>query len=188
MTSKNNQSILEPGAIAKAAAEHTKAAAARANGKITGKANGKHSELLRAREMPDFSLGNERTDVRGWQVYSNDAVLVGSVASLFVDMHSKAVRYLGVALGDPRSKMPDGEVLVPVGSASRPDDRQVIILGGLSYAQLAAAPRLAKHPITRADENAALGVYGMATWRDVSASELYSSPNFEERRLFGARD
>lgn len=159
---------------------------AKAPGRAAKRANEANSQLLRAKEMPGFAMGTERTDVRGWQVYSNDAVLVGSVGSLFVEMHTKAVRYLGIVLKDAPSKAPAGEVLVPVGTAMRPDDRQVVVLNSLSYAQLASAPRVPRRPITRSDENAALGVYGMATWRDVSSNDLYSGPNFEEQRLFGS--
>lgn len=142
------------------------------------------SALLRAREMPGFAFGHDRTDIRGWQVYSNDAELVGAVGSIFVDMHTKAVRYLGVLLDNSSAKAA-GEVLVPVGSVSRPDDRQVVVVNALSAAQLSSAPRISKRATTRNDENAALAAYGMATWRDAQASDLYSGPNFEEQRLFG---
>ena len=93
-------------AIAIEAAERAKAAADRSRDT--------QSSLLRAKEMTDFRLGSERTDIRGWTVYSNDAVLVGSVGSLFVDMHAKVVRYIGVRLIDDRSRSPVGEILVPV--------------------------------------------------------------------------
>jgi hypothetical protein len=157
------------------------AAAARASAR---RSVGASSALLRAREIPAFHLGTERTDVRGWQVYSNDAELVGTVSSILVDMRTKAVRYIGVALASGRGKG-NGEVLVPVGWATRPDDRQVVVIGALSRAQLLAAPRVSNRPVTRADEHATLTVYGMSTSPSAGAHDLYGRPLFEEWRLFG---
>jgi sporulation protein YlmC with PRC-barrel domain len=166
------------GSIAEHAAAATQAAARRAAGASSG--------LLRAREIPAFALGHERTDVRGWQVYSNDAELVGSVASIFVDMRTKQVRYVGISMQAARTKTPGGEVLVPVGWVSRPDDRQVVVVNALSYAQLLAAPRVSNRPVTRADEHAALTVYGMRDAAGAGGSSLlYDGPLFEEWRLFG---
>jgi len=150
-----------------------------------GRAKGtSFTELLRAREISGFTWSEPRLDIRGWQVYSHDAQVVGSVESLFVDMRTRVVRYLGVALSDPDTNLPLGMVLVPVGAAARCGDRRAIALSALSTAQLAAAPRIRSRPITRADEDATLAAYGMATSRDVHASDLYTGPNFSEQRLF----
>jgi len=146
----------------------------------------KSSELLRAKEMSGFSFGALRVDIRGWPVYANDGMLIGSVESLFVDMRAKAVRYLGVALHD-ETHVTSGTVLVPVGTASRVADERFIVLNALSSEQVASAPRIPNRPVNRNDENATLRVYGMATWRDVSPADLYDGPNFDERRLFGER-
>jgi hypothetical protein len=146
---------------------------------------GKSSALLRAREMPGFSLGGDRIDVRGWQVYANDMALVGTVDSLFVDMHAKTIRYLGVALINPKTNAPTGTVLVPVGAASRDGARRAIVLDALSSTQVTAAPRVPNRPVTRTDENAVLSVYGLPTWSDMPSRDLYHSPSFEERTLFG---
>ncbi|MEO8333732.1 MAG: PRC-barrel domain-containing protein [bacterium] len=138
--------------------------------------------------MIRFTFGDDRVDIRGWEVYSNDAHMVGSVESFFIDMHAKAVRYVGIALHDTETGAPTGTVLVPVGAVVRRSERRVVMVRALSSAQLAAAPRLPNRPITRADEDATLAVYGMATSRDVSAVDLYNGPNFAEHELFGARD
>jgi sporulation protein YlmC with PRC-barrel domain len=143
------------------------------------------SQLLRAREMASFALGRERTDVRGWQVYSNDAELVGTVSSLFIDIRTRAVRYLGIVPGDSHAKSARGEVLIPVGSASRPDDRELVILTTLSRRQLLAAPRVPNRPVTRADEYATLKTCGMQLGSAAAGDDLYGSPLFEEWRLFG---
>jgi hypothetical protein len=142
------------------------------------------TELIRARELADFSFGRDRADVRGWAVYASDAQLVGAVESVLIDASSRVVRYLVIALGDPTSRLLLGTVLVPVGTASCLSDRRVVVLNAVTAKQLAAAPRLPNRAVTRADEDAALAVYGMATSRDVPRGDLYGGPNFEEQRLF----
>lgn len=146
------------------------------------------SELLLAREMSGFILGDHQVDVRGWRVYANDAELVGRVESLFVDIHTRAVRYLGVALTDPQSKLSTGTVLVPVGMATRPLDRRVVLLNGLSSTQLTLAPRTFARPVTRADEDAVLAAYGLATSREIRAADFYARPAFTAERLFGGAE
>jgi sporulation protein YlmC with PRC-barrel domain len=168
------------GEIAEQAAAAAKAAADRARRGA--------SRLLRAREMSDTTLGRQRTDIRGWQVYSNDAELVGTVSSIFIDARTKAVRYIGVALEGSRSRNSRVEVLVPVGWVSRPDDRQIVVLTALSRAQLSAAPRVSDRPITWADEHATLTVYGVDPSAAATISDLYDHPVFAERRLFGGFD
>lgn len=146
--------------------------------------HGAASQLLRARDMPDFRFENARVDVRGWRVYASDAVLAGSVESLLVEMRTRAVRYLGVALVDPETKMPTGTVLVPVGAAARPVDGHVVVLTTIPSTSLAAVPRLRPRPVTRSDEDAALTVYGLST-RDLPSGGFYARPAFLEDCLFG---
>lgn len=180
MASETNDQIhgtLVPKSIAERAPEAARASAHRAQRARSG--------LLRAREIGDFAMGTDRTDVRGWQVYSNDAELVGAVSSLFLDIRTKAVRYLGVALHRSSARVPAAEVLVPVGSACRPDDRQVVVIHALSRAQLLAAPRLPSRPVTGADEHAALASYGIQHDVGAGAPDLYATSLFDERRLFG---
>jgi hypothetical protein len=135
--------------------------------------------------MSGFSLGERRFDVRGWPVYSHDVTLVGTVESLFIDMHERTVRYLGLALSDELTADAEGTVLVPVGAAARPNDRRFLVLSDISAGQLLAAPRVGNRPITRADEDAALLAFAMATSRDIGTAYVYRGANFDETRLFG---
>lgn len=188
MTSNENRARI--GDIAAVAAELTRQVAARANarrarnsGRAT-RATKRESHVRRAREMFGFAFDSHRVDVRGWNVYSRDAQLVGAVESLFVDTHTKAVRYLGIAACDSGSAAPRGTVVVPVGLALRPVDRRVVVLDSLSAAQIASAPRLANRALTRADEYAALAALGVATSSDVDMPNLYTGARFAERALF----
>jgi sporulation protein YlmC with PRC-barrel domain len=148
------------------------------------RARDKVSRLVRAREAREFAFGRDTPDIRGWPVYSNDGERVGVVGSLLIDMRTRAIRYLGVSVSTLRTRAA-GEVLVPIGWASRSDDRHAIVVHGLTRAQLVAAPRVSRRPITRADEHAALAAYGALPSTNAAAHELYRGPLFDERRLFG---
>lgn len=188
-TMKNGQTAdasTTAGQIAATAAEMSRQVAARANAKRSARTAiaGSESHVLRAREMSNFAIGDRHADVRGWPVYSHDSQLVGAVEALFVETRTKAVRYLGVSIADPKGVAPTGTVLVPVGLASRPADKSVVNLGAVSAAKLVSAPRLANRAVTRADEDAALAALGMATSRDVGGPSLYTGANFDEQNLF----
>ncbi|MGH7619298.1 MAG: PRC-barrel domain-containing protein [Gemmatimonadaceae bacterium] len=143
------------------------------------------SQLLRVRELPNFAFGSARADVRGWPVYCSDAVLVGTVESILVDVRNRAVRYLGMALSDPETRSPTGTVLVPIGLASRPGDRHAVVLKTVSSADLATVPRVHARPVTRGDEEAVLATYGITMPRAARGGDFYARPAFSEHRVFG---
>jgi len=144
------------------------------------------SYIVPARELGRFHLGN-RVDVREWPVFASDGRLVGAVKRLMVEHASKKVRYIAVSLirdavHDFQPTEP-GNVLVPIGVVRRLDDRQAIVLDGLTSVQLARAPRLRARAVIRADEDATLAAYGMPNSRQVPAADFYKRPQFDERRL-----
>lgn len=145
------------------------------------------SSVVRARELRAFTLGASQRDVRGWPVHASDARRVGRVAALFVDVHAKRVRYLGVELAEAAAgRSGGGHVLVPVGAARRVDERGLVALDALTARQLAEAPRLALRPVTRADEEATLAAYGLATTPPVPSIDFYCGPTFDETPLLAA--
>jgi hypothetical protein len=104
-----------------------------------------------------------------------------------VESATGKVRYASVALvhhaADDNRSTPIGSVLVPIGAVRRLDHRHAVAIDALTSDLLVAAPRLHARPVTRADEDATLAVYGMATSRHVAADALYDRPQFDEGRL-----
>ncbi len=158
--------------------------AAEAVKRTASRARRRMSCLLRAREIAGFTFHDCRIDVRGWQVMSGDSKIVGRVDSLFVDARARSVRYLGIARAGATTTSTTGRVLVPVGLASRAQDRDVVLLDALTAAQLATAPRLPDRPVTRGDEAAALAALGIDESAAASAGDnLYRGPSFDESHL-----
>lgn len=149
--------------IARDAAEQARGAARRAAARVRAR----RSALLSAREMPGFQLGPERSDVRGWCVNTYDGDVIGRVKSIYIDVHTKAVRYLGVILDDAWSS---DELLVPI-AATRPQEyRRAMVLPRTSSGEIAAMPRVSQRRITQADEDAALAAFGLPSSGDGASS------------------
>lgn len=155
-----------------------------------GDAHGRRSDdrvsgLSAAREMLGFRLQDPSRDIRGWSVMSADNRQSGTVTGLIVDIHTRRIRYIAVAL-DPalerraRSRDP-GTVLVPVGLVRRSGEEYTVVLDFITSDMLIRAPRLAARPIMRADEDATLAVYGL---RSGDMRDPYSAPHFDDTRLF----
>ena len=145
------------------------------------------SHLLAARELATFRLGPQRVDVREWQVFASDGRAVGVVDRLYVEIASGFVRYVSIRLTqhaehDERPTRP-GCVLVPIGLVRRYDEQRALSLDALTSDVIAAAPRLPSRPPNRADEDATLAAFGMATSRDLPGGDLYSGIGFDESRL-----
>jgi sporulation protein YlmC with PRC-barrel domain len=141
-----------------------------------------------AREIQHFELGERRADVRGWTVITGDERIAGVVDKLMVDLKTKEVRYLAVTLAakalDGAGSSQRGQVLVPIGLVTRVAERRCLVLESLTLTQLVSAPRIRNRPLTRADEDATLSVYGMDTSRDIPHDEFYNRDLFDERGLF----
>jgi hypothetical protein len=144
------------------------------------------SHLVAARELERFALGVDRIDIRRWPVFGSDGLYVGIVDRLLVETGTGKIRYASVLVaaelsaGGPRA--PAGSVLVPIGLVHLLTEREEIVIDFLTTTMLADAPRLHARPITRADEDATLVSYGMATSRDVG-EQLYAGALFDERRI-----
>jgi hypothetical protein len=145
------------------------------------------SHLVAARELERFHLGAERVDIRSWNVLSSDGRLVGVVDRLLVETATGRVRYASVVLApldaSEEPAIAPGSVLVPVGSIRQIADRRLVVLDDLTSEDLVRAPRLPRRAITRADEDATLAAYGIATSREIPEGQMYTRPHFDERRL-----
>lgn len=150
-------------------------------------AGNRASYVVAARELIRFRLGDGRLDIRGWPVLASDSRLMGVVDRLMIEASSKKVRYIAVSLAREGGKdckpTAVGSVLVPIGVVRRLDERQAVVLDGLGSDELMRAPLLRARAVTRADEDAALEIYGMPTSRELPAADFYKNPNFDESRI-----
>jgi hypothetical protein len=150
------------------------------------------SHLVAARELERFDLGADRVDIRRWGVLSSDGRPAGVVDRLLVETATGRVRYVSVVLAPPEgSEKPaaaSGSVLVPVGSCRSIADRRLVVLDDITNEDLARAPRLPRRAITRADEDATLAAYGVATSHEIPPGQMYTRPHFDERRLLATAE
>lgn len=146
------------------------------------------SALLSARNLQRFTLSDEAPDVRGWGVISADQQYVGTVARLIVEMRTRRVRYMVIALDaslERRRRPSMNSVLVPVGLARRADECQTILLDVARTAALQVAPRIPDRPINRDDEERTLAALGLPPLG--LGDEVYAGAHFDERQLLTPR-
>ena len=146
------------------------------------------SALLSARNLQRFTLGDEAPDVRGWDVISADEHYVGTVSRLIVEMRTRRVRYMVIALDaslERRRRPSMNSVLVPVGLARRADECQTILLDVARAASLQVAPRIPDRPINRDDEERTLEALGLPPLGP--GDEVYGGAHFEEGQLLTPR-
>lgn len=153
-------------------------------------AENRASYVVPARELRNFRLGDDRVDVRSWPVFGADERLVGTVDRLMVEPSTQRVRYVAISIFDDadHSSRPAilGSVLVPVGLVRRNNDRNVVVIDGLTSKQLESAPRLLNRAVMRADEDAVLAAFGLPNSSELPAADFYKSPRFDERRIRAA--
>lgn len=144
------------------------------------------SHLCAAREMRDFRVEPER-DIRAWPVFTDDERLVGAVDRLIVELSTGRVRYVAVTLMATAGNRPrPGSMLIPIGLVRRMHDHEAVVVRGLDWDQLDAAPRLPARPVTRADEAAALWSYGLAPAFDRLDDAGYSGALFDASAVLDA--
>ena len=141
------------------------------------------SYLTAVRELSHFRFGPSRTDVRHWLVFTADGRLAGVVDRLLVETATRKVRYAAIVLdrhaADDHRPNACGSVLVPIGALRRASNGQTLTLRELTAQVLVTAPRLSARPVTRADEMAALDVYGYED-AAMSSAEFYGDSRFDE--------
>jgi hypothetical protein len=160
------------------------------HGVVHGAANERRISFLGAsHELSNFDMGVHRVDISGWTLLAADSRPLGIVERLMVDLRTRQIRYVTVALVDSppqaNASLPLLEIMIPVGVIRRLDDRRAIALDTLTEAQLASAPVIPRDtPVSRALEDATLSSYGMATSADLPSGDLYALPIFDETRLY----
>lgn len=146
------------------------------------------SALQPARNLQRFTLGDASPDIRGWDVISMDQRYVGTVSRLIVEMRTRRVRYVVIALDaslERRRRPSMNAVLVPVGLARRADDCQAILLDVARADSLQVAPRIPDRPIRRDDEEQTLAALGLPAL--AAGDAPYAASHFDERQLLAPR-
>src|SRR5690606_25628661 len=125
-------------------------------------------------------------DVRGWQVYSSDGMLIGEVDELLVDTEALKVRYLDVELAGGDGSREDHHILVPIGRGRLHELDDRILIEGLGRETIDALPRYSQEPLTREYEKEVLRHF-----RPLEPSpagvDLYAGETFDDERFYGSR-
>ena len=95
--------------------------------------------LGRLGDLDECKIADGEPDIRGWSVQTADGREAGKVDDLIVDTQAMKVRYMDVALDRKAFGLDeDRHVILPLSNARLDDDRDDVVLGSLTAAQLAA--------------------------------------------------
>ncbi len=125
--------------------------------------------LARLHELDDYKVADGDPDVRGWDVKTSDGKRAGKVEDLIIDTDAMQVRYLDIELDRKTLQLnEDRHVLVPLANARLDDDRDDVLLGSMTAAEVV---RLQPYQHNAATMAATLG--GTGHDRDRDPREFY---------------
>lgn len=140
------------------------------------------STLIAGKQLPDFTVSAPMTDVRGWEVYGQGNVKIGTVDRIMLDKTEKKPRYLLISLLER-----DGHMLLPIGLGSLDADHDRLLLNTLTPETLKAIPVLSNDIVTHDFERrvftAVTGRNDVDTPRQWYADAVFNPKNLMRREL-----
>ncbi|HEX6037139.1 PRC-barrel domain-containing protein [Longimicrobium sp.] len=113
-------------------------------------ANNDMDRVVPLGQLDDFKVAEGDPDVRGWEVLAADGRKIGEVDELLIDTSAMKVRYLDVDVdGGVMGDGMDRHVLIPIGYARLEQERDRVLVDGLSSSDLGALPSYNQGPLTR---------------------------------------
>jgi hypothetical protein len=159
-------------------------------------------------ELDDYKVAEGDPDIRGWDVVTQDGKRVGEVDELLVDTGAMKVRYIAVGL-DAEAAGADRKVLVPIGAAQLDDDKDRVLVVGISPEQFITLPEYRREAFDRDYESRLLSGYDRDRDRGLDAAtaataaganaaaetdttpgderDYYTGRHFDDTRFFGSR-
>ncbi len=124
-------------------------------------------------DLKHFMIAHGTPDVRGWEVELPDRLTVGVVTDLIVDTTDLSARYLEIkTYHDVLGADDDQWVLVPTQCARINDREQRVVIDRLPATGLAAAPRFARRPPTKLQEQQIQEYFGVDIMAELIRDEL----------------
>ncbi len=155
------------------------------------------STLSPLKELSDFKVAKDNTDVRGWDVYGADGRRLGVVDDLIVDEALMKVRYLDVDIdGSLISGNDNHHLLVPIGSARLQEDGNRVYVNHLDLITLPRFPLYAGGAVVPEYERLLRETMTNPTKEPVKTeqsnlpipADFYKHEYFDERRFYDKPD
>jgi photosynthetic reaction center H subunit len=149
--------------------------------------------LYRLSDLSDYEVADEDPDVRGWDVVTADNKTIGKVKDLIVDTTAMKVRYLEVKVNDDISGVDDHRMLMPIGTASIDEKKDLIRAGNVETVTILKYPKFEGEKITRDYEDNLRKSYNpeyevkdedKVKERD---KDYYSNEYYDEEKFYSSR-
>ena len=135
-----------------------------------------------------YEIVDGQPNIKGWDV-NIESGKIGKVSELLFDESSRKVRYIITNLDSDFTKAQSRKVLVPVGIAELHENDDVVLLPGVTSAQLLSLPEYEKDQLTADKENTirnafeTAGGVGLAS-EGLSGGSVYIDDSFYDHQHF----
>ncbi len=144
--------------------------------------------LYRLKELTDYEVADDDSDVRGWKVYSADNKPIATVNELLVDLKVMRVRYLDIILNpDVRGDDEDNYMLIPIGAARLDEKENKVFVDYIETLTLLKIPKYKGENVTRNYETKVRQAL-ISDDEKVSADKFYSHELYDENNFYKSRN
>lgn len=144
------------------------------------------SRLRALSDLRDTKIADDDPDIRGWIVRGANGDTIGRVHDLLVEMDTRQVRYLDIAVA-PTTQTADRHVLLPIGLARLNDDEDVVSLGSITRDTLASLTPYDHTDMTRDRERDLVARLERRGEPIAAARQFYDHAAFDTKNFWGAR-
>ncbi|HEU4993453.1 MAG TPA: PRC-barrel domain-containing protein [Gemmatimonadaceae bacterium] len=144
------------------------------------------SRLRALSDLPDFRIAADDPDIRNWTVRGANGDVIGRVHDLVIEMDTRQVRYLDIAVA-PTPEVRDRHVLLPIGLARLNDDEDVVSLGSITRETLASLTPYDHTNLSRDRERELVARLERRGEPIADAPRFYEHPAFDTKNFWGAR-
>ncbi|TFF39661.1 PRC-barrel domain-containing protein [Mucilaginibacter psychrotolerans] len=87
-----------------------------------------------------YEIADGQPDIQGWDVRDSAGNKIGEVDELLFDPQARKVRYIIMHMGNNDIGLEDGRVFLPISLAVFQEDKDNVVMPGITKAQLLALP------------------------------------------------
>jgi photosynthetic reaction center H subunit len=143
--------------------------------------------LYRLSDLKEYEVADDDPDVRGWDVITADNKTIGKVKDLIVDTTSMKVRYLDIRVNDDITGVDDHHLLMPIGTASIDEKKDVIRAGNMETVTILKHPKYEGGKVTRDYEESLRKSYNPGYEGKKEDKDYYSDEFYDEEKFYSSR-
>lgn len=144
-----------------------------------------HSKLEELSESC-YEIVDGQPDIQGWDVRDSAGNKIGEVDELLFDPQARKVRYIILHMENNDIGLEDGRVFLPISLAIFQQDKDNVVMPGITKAQLLALPLYEKgRAITEEVDQQLNNVFAAHDANAASSGDMYDKGQTNETKFYG---